>query len=117
MKIIVIIPVYNESASIERIIREIDSEYPDYDILVVNDASNDGSEIIAEETAIAAVVNLPYNLGIGGAVQTGFKYAREREYDIAYACFLLAHDPGRYFSTAYIESGAGLDDVDHNQPY
>jgi len=83
MKIIVIIPVYNESASIERIIREIDSEYPDYDILVVNDASNDGSEIIAEETAIAAVVNLPYNLGIGGAVQTGFKYAREREYDIA----------------------------------
>ena len=82
MKTLIIIPVYNESSSIERIIREINAEYPQYDILVVNDASNDGSEIIAAETGLAEVVNLPFNLGIGGAVQTGFKFARERDYDI-----------------------------------
>ena len=80
MKTLIIIPVYNESSSIERIIREINAEYPEYDILVVNDASNDGSEIIAAETGLAEVVNLPFNLGIGGAVQTGFKFAREKAY-------------------------------------
>ena len=51
--------------------------------MVVNDASSDGSEEIAENTGLALVVNLPYNLGIGGAVQTGFKFAREKKYDIA----------------------------------
>jgi glycosyltransferase involved in cell wall biosynthesis len=83
MKTLVIIPVFNESASIGRIIREIDSEYPRYDILVVNDASTDDSGQIAADTGLAKVVNLPFNLGIGGAVQTGFKYARENAYDIA----------------------------------
>ena len=78
-----IIPVYNESASIERIIRDIHTVYPKYDILVVNDASTDNSEKIVASTGIAKLVNLPYNLGIGGAVQTGFKYARENKFDIA----------------------------------
>ena len=83
MNILIIIPVYNEAANIARIIMEINDKFPDYDILVVNDASTDGSGGIAEESGKAAVVNLPYNLGIGGAVQTGFKYAREKDYDIA----------------------------------
>ncbi|MBE9484745.1 MAG: glycosyltransferase family 2 protein [Bacteroidetes bacterium] len=83
MNILIIIPVYNEAANIARIIMEISEKFPDYDILVVNDASTDGSGAIAEESGKAAVVNLPYNLGIGGAVQTGFKYAREKDYDIA----------------------------------
>ncbi len=83
MKTLVIIPVYNESASIEQVIRELNAEHPDYDILVVNDASNDDSAAIAQSTGLASVVNLPYNLGIGGSVQTGFKYAREEDYDIA----------------------------------
>jgi len=82
MKTLVIIPVYNESASIERIIKEIHDEYPHHDIVVVNDASKDGSEVIAAETGLSEVINLPFNLGIGGAVQTGFKYGRERNYDI-----------------------------------
>lgn len=79
----IIIPVYNESSNIGRIITEISEKFPDYDILVVNDASTDGSGSIAEASGNAAVVNLPYNLGIGGAVQTGFKYAREKDYDVA----------------------------------
>lgn len=83
MRTLVIIPVYNESASIEQVIREVNAEHPEYDILVVNDASNDDSGAIAQSTGLASVVNLPYNLGIGGSVQTGFKYAREKDYDIA----------------------------------
>ncbi len=83
MKTLVIIPVFNESANIEQIILDISIEYPDYDILVVNDASTDDSEDIARQTGKAAVLNLPFNLGIGGAVQTGFKYARNKGYDIA----------------------------------
>lgn len=83
MKILIIIPVYNESASIAEILDEIEQEYPDFDILVINDASTDDSGRIAEEQGSAIVVNLPYNLGIGGAVQTGFKYARENDYDFA----------------------------------
>ncbi|RLD77862.1 MAG: hypothetical protein DRJ15_12705, partial [Bacteroidetes bacterium] len=83
MDTLIIIPVYNEAANIARIIMEINEKFPEYDILVVNDASTDGSGAIAEEIGKAAVVNLPYNLGIGGAVQTGFKYAREKDYAIA----------------------------------
>jgi len=83
MKTLVIIPVYNESASIERILQDISIECPDYDLLVVNDCSSDDSETIVRNVGLAKLVNLPFNLGIGGAVQTGFKYAREMNYDIA----------------------------------
>jgi len=83
MKTLVIIPVYNESASIERILQDISIECPDYDLLVVNDCSSDDSETIVRNAGLARLVNLPFNLGIGGAVQTGFIYAREMNYDIA----------------------------------
>ena len=75
LKILVIIPVYNESENIVALLHEIHDTYPDLDILVVNDASTDGSGKLAEATCIATVVNLPINLGIGGSMQTGFKYA------------------------------------------
>lgn len=83
MKTLIIIPVYNESASIGGILDEIAETFPQYDILVVNDASTDESGRIAAANSNAVVVNLPFNLGIGGAVQTGFKYARENDYEIA----------------------------------
>jgi len=80
---LIIIPVYNESASIMRLIYELAEIYPHWDILVVNDASSDGSGELAESTGKAIVIDLPYNLGIGGCVQTGFRYARNHKYDIA----------------------------------
>lgn len=82
-RILIIIPVYNESASIVRLIFELVRMYPKWDILVVNDASQDRSGELAEETGKVTVINLPFNLGIGGCVQTGFKYARNQGYDIA----------------------------------
>jgi glycosyltransferase involved in cell wall biosynthesis len=82
-KVLVIIPVYNEAESITGIINQVSEMYPGYDILVVNDASTDNSGYLAESTNRASVIHLPFNLGIGGSVQTGFKYAREKGYDIA----------------------------------
>ena len=81
-KILVIIPTYNESENIVGLLNEIHATYPEIDICVVNDASTDGSGQLAESTGHAIVINLPINLGIGGSVQTGFKYARENNYEI-----------------------------------
>lgn len=74
------IPAYNEEASIEQIIVEIRTLYPAIDILVIDDGSHDQTFLIAKSTG-AKVIHLPYNLGIGGAVQTGYKYAAYHGYD------------------------------------
>jgi glycosyltransferase involved in cell wall biosynthesis len=83
MKILIIIPVYNEAENIERVINNLVQENQDWDILVVNDHSTDSSSELARNTGHATVIDLPFNLGIGGGVQTGFKYARAHGYDIA----------------------------------
>jgi glycosyltransferase involved in cell wall biosynthesis len=83
MKTLIIIPVYNEAENIEPVIRNLVKENQPWDILVVNDASTDHSSEIASGTGLAEVVDLPFNLGIGGGVQTGFKYARMNGYDYA----------------------------------
>ena len=81
--VLIIIPVYNESASIGKLIYKLSSKYPEYDILVVNDSSTDKSGEIAESTQKTSVIHLPINLGIGGCVQTGFKYAKKHNYKFA----------------------------------
>lgn len=80
---LVIIPAFNEAWNIESLIYNLQETVPDCDILVVNDASTDSTGSIAEQTGVAAVLNFPYNLGIGAAVQAGFKYARKNGYDYA----------------------------------
>jgi len=80
---IAIVPAYQEEAVIASLVLEIKSFDPSLDIVVVDDGSTDRTAASAA-AAGAAVVRLPYNLGIGGAVQTGFKYALERGYDIAF---------------------------------
>lgn len=84
MKILAIVPSFNEEQNIAHVIESIKDEDPLIDILVVNDGSDDKTGLIAESTGRAYVVNLPCNLGIGGAVQTGFKFARQRNYDVAF---------------------------------
>jgi glycosyltransferase involved in cell wall biosynthesis len=81
-RVLVIIPAWNEAASIADVIAEIHDQLPAYDVLVVNDGSTDGTERVAL-AAGARVVSLPYNLGVGGAMRLGYRYADENDYDIA----------------------------------
>ena len=82
MKKIVIIPAYNESENIVNTVKEIKEKASDFDYLVINDCSSDKTLEILESNHLN-YINLPVNLGIGGAVQTGYKYALEHEYDMA----------------------------------
>ena len=82
MKILIIIPAYNEEESISALLDKLDSEYPQYDYVVVNDCSTDLTLKILKERN-AHYLNLPVNLGIGGGVQSGYLYALENGYDIA----------------------------------
>jgi glycosyltransferase involved in cell wall biosynthesis len=74
-----VVPAYNEAATVGRVVRELRETRPEVDVLVIDDGSTDATSDVAS-LAGAAVVRLPYNLGIGGAVQTGFVYAHERGY-------------------------------------
>lgn len=76
---IIIIPAYNEAANLPRVISEIRSVVPGVDIVVIDDCSKDRTAQVARALG-AAVVSLPNNLGYGGAVQTGFRYAVEKGY-------------------------------------
>ena len=77
-----IVPALNESGAIGPTITEIQACAPDFDILVVDDGSTDTTAARAE-AAGATVVCLPFNLGIGGAMQTGYQYAQAHNYEIA----------------------------------
>lgn len=82
MKKLIIIPAYNESASIEKTVLNIQENAPTFDYIVVNDCSTDNTLAICREKGFP-VLDLPMNLGIGGAVQTGYLYAYENGYDAA----------------------------------
>lgn len=82
MKCLLIIPAYNEAENIEKVVNSIVQDYPQYDYIVVNDGSKDDTESICLKNGYQ-VLNLPINMGIGGAVQTGYCYARDNDYDIA----------------------------------
>jgi glycosyltransferase involved in cell wall biosynthesis len=84
MKILAIVPSYNEEKNVIGVIESIKGEDPQIDVLIVNDGSDDSTGALAESTGQAFVANLPCNLGIGGAVQTGFKFAKRHNYDIAF---------------------------------
>ena len=86
MKVLIIIPAYNEELNIENTINKIINYNKKYknkvDYIIINDGSTDNTKKICEKNNYN-VVNLVHNLGIGGAVQTGYKYALDNKYDIA----------------------------------
>ena len=82
VKKIIIIPAYNEEENIERTVNAIQKSAQGFDYVIINDCSTDNTRKICEEKEFN-IVNLPINLGIGGAVQTGYKYAYENGYDVA----------------------------------
>ena len=82
LKRMAIVPAMNEEASVGRVIDELNAFDPGMDVVVVDDGSVDRTAGIAADRG-AHVLRLPFNLGIGGAVQTGFRYAFEHGYDVA----------------------------------
>jgi glycosyltransferase involved in cell wall biosynthesis len=82
LKRVAIVPAYNEERNLGRVIDELRALDPGLDVVVVSDGSTDGTVALAVARG-AHVVALPYNLGIGGAVQTGFRYAWDEGYALA----------------------------------
>jgi glycosyltransferase involved in cell wall biosynthesis len=81
VRALAIIPAFNEAEAIGKVVDEVLAFDPDLDVLVVDDASHDGTRERARQHG-ARVVRLPFNLGIGGAVQAGFRYAAVKGYDV-----------------------------------
>jgi glycosyltransferase involved in cell wall biosynthesis len=79
---LIIIPAYNEALSIASVVEDIRTNSEGHDILVINDGSADATEETARSCGVR-VITLPYNLGIGGAMQTGYLYAFRNGYDVA----------------------------------
>ena len=99
-KILIIIPAYNEEKSLVNVVKSIKSlkskKYK-IDYVIINDGSTDNTKNVCIENNLN-FIDLPFNLGIGGAVQTGYKYACYRDYDIA-----IQFDGDGQHDAAYIE--------------
>jgi glycosyltransferase involved in cell wall biosynthesis len=80
-KTLIILPALNEAGNIAMTVGRIKGNVPFADVLVINDGSTDATEYEARQAG-AIVINMPYNVGIGAAVQTGFKYAARHDYDV-----------------------------------
>jgi glycosyltransferase involved in cell wall biosynthesis len=81
MKCLVLIPAFNEGASVRKLVLRLKRALPGFDVLVIDDGSTD--DTVRQVPLGTAVVTLPFNLGIGGAMQTGYRYAALHGYDIA----------------------------------
>lgn len=104
--VLIIIPAYNESQNIEKVVDHIIQNYPRYDYVIINDGSKDKTREVCRKRGYQ-YINLSINLGIGGAVQTGYKYARDNNYDIA-----VQIDGDGQHDVAYLEEMVGMIDRD-----
>jgi len=75
-----VVPAYNEGATVARVVAALHRDAPQVDVVVIDDGSTDATADLAERSG-AKVLRMPFNVGIGGAVQTGFKYALEHGYE------------------------------------
>ena len=81
-KLLIVIPAHNEEASIVPVVRDLIENYPQYDYVVVNDGSRDKTAALCRQNGFH-LIDLPVNLGLAGAFQTGLRYAAEHDYDCA----------------------------------
>lgn len=82
MKTLIIIPAYNEAKNLTGLLDRLNLVCPEHDLVVINDSSNDNTLAVCAERGVN-VIDLPVNLGIGGAVQSGYRYALYNRYDAA----------------------------------
>jgi glycosyltransferase involved in cell wall biosynthesis len=80
-RLLVLVPAWNEESSVGGVVKEVLTALPEADVLVVDDGSTDRTAEIAAGAG-ARVLSLPYNLGVGGAMRAGYRYAVRRGYDI-----------------------------------
>lgn len=105
--LLVVVPALNEQDSVAIVVRDIRAAVPDAECLVVDDGSSDATAVVAR-AAGARVLSLPFNLGVGGAMRAGFRYARENGYGVVVQVDADGqHDP-RYIP----ELVAGLETAD-----
>ena len=81
-RVLIIVPAWNEAESVGGVVKEIRAELPETDVLVVDDGSADETAHLARDAG-AAVARLPFNLGVGGVMRLGYRYARSEGYDVA----------------------------------
>ena len=81
-KVLIIIPAYNEAGNIERVVDNIITNFPQYDYVVVNDGSSDDTRKVCRRRGYN-LLDLPINVGLAGAIQSGMKYANYYGYDYA----------------------------------
>ena len=107
-RVLVIVPAWNESASIDAVVRELIAA--EYDVFVVDDGSTDGTREVALDAG-AMVATLPFNLGVGAALRCGFKYAVRHGYDTVVQCDADGQHPVAHISClldAALNSGADM---------
>jgi len=110
MRALVIVPAWNEDRDLPAVLEELRRVAPEWDVCVVDDGSADRTAAVAREGG-ATVLRLPMNLGIGGAVQTGYLWARDHGYEIAAQIDGDGqHDP-RYLADALQPIAAGTADL------
>ena len=80
MKVLIVIPAYNEKDNIERVVDNLTENYPQFDYVVVNDGSRDETADICRQRGYN-LIDLPVNLGLAGGFQAGLRYARLKGYD------------------------------------
>lgn len=81
-KLLIVIPAYNEESNIARVVNHLITHYPQYDYVVINDGSRDKTAAVCRAAGFH-LIDLPVNLGLAGAFQTGLRYAAENGYDCA----------------------------------
>jgi glycosyltransferase involved in cell wall biosynthesis len=113
-KVLIVIPCYNEEASIPSVLNELQQTILpggyQMQVLVINDCSKDNTSAVAKKS-LATVIDLPVNLGIGGAVQTGIIYARDNNFDIAIQLDGDGQHPPKELAKLigfHLESGANI---------
>lgn len=82
-RLLVIVPAWNEREALPGVLAELAHALPDADVLVVNDGSTDGTADVARATGLATVLDLPLNLGVGGAMRAGYRFAAREGYAAA----------------------------------